>query len=158
MDHLSQTETFLTVPEIDIVRRSFLNLGVENARAGEIFYQHLFNVKPELQELFVGDISVQSEKLTNMLGMIVSQIHNMPELLPMLADLAQRHIVYGVKAEHYKYVGDALISMIRDMLGSDFNPEVEAVWAKAYNGIALTMIHSCFGKAGILKYRAASNA
>ena len=109
----------------------------------------------ELRELFVGDISVQSEKLTNMLGMIVSQIHNMPELLPMLTDLAQRHIVYGVKAEHYSNVGGALIKMIRDILGSDCSPEIEAAWTKAYDGIASTMIYSCFGRAGTLKYRAA---
>lgn len=154
MDHLSQTEAFLTVSEIDIIRRSFLNLGVENAGAGELFYQHLFNDKPELRELFVSNISVQSEKLTNMIGMILSQIHNIPELLPMIEDLARRHIVYGVSAAHYKDVGGALIKTIRDILGPDFSPEVEAVWTKAYDGIALKMIHVCFGQVGTANYLA----
>ncbi|WP_108812380.1 globin domain-containing protein [Sphingorhabdus sp. Alg231-15] len=155
MDHLSKFENFLTVAEIDIVRRSFLNLGDENARAGELFYQQLFDDKPELKSLFLSDISVQSEKLTNMLGMIVSQIHNMPELLPMLADLARRHLGYGVEAEHYRDVGDALISTIRDVLGPKFGPDVEAAWTKAYEGIALTMIQCCYGRAGIEKYEMA---
>lgn len=158
MDHLSRTQNFLTVSEIDIVRTSLLNLGVENLRAGELFYRQLFENKPALRELFIGDISNQSEKLTNMLGMIVSQIHNMPELLPMLADLARRHLVYGVEAEHYKDVGDALIITIRDILGSDFNADIEAAWKKAYDGIALTMVQSCFGKAGVSKYRSGQSA
>ncbi len=158
MVHQSKAQDILTVSEIDIVRRSFLNVSVENARAGEIFYQRLFEDKPELRGLFVGDISVQSEKLTNMLGMIVSQIHNLPDLLPMLGDLARRHLVYGVKIEHYEDVGRALLHMIRDVLGSDFTPEMEAAWTKAYDGIALTMIQSSFGKSSISKYRAASNS
>jgi len=156
MDHLLQIEKFLTVSEMNIIRRTFLTLGVESAYAEELFYQHLFSNKPELRELFSRGISVQSEKLTNMLGMIVSQIHNLPELLPMLVDLAKRHIVYGVKAEHYKGVGEALIAMLRNILGSDFDPKVEAAWTKAYDGIAVTMVSLCFGDAGIQKYRSES--
>ncbi len=157
MNNRSKSENFLTVAEIDIVRGSFLNLGDENARAGELFYQQLFEDNPELKRLFLSDISIQSEKLTNMLGMIVSQIHNMPELLPMLADLARRHLGYGVEAEHYRDVGDALIGTIRDVLGPKFRPEVEAAWTKAYEGIALTMIQCCYGRAGIEKYQMASS-
>lgn len=158
MFHPSQIDKFLTVSEIDTIRRSYLILSVESAYADELFYEHLFSNRPEMRELFDGDISAQSERLTitNMLGMIVSQIHNLPELMPMLGDLARRHTEYGVTAEHYADAGRALQSMLQDILGSKFDAEVEAAWAKAYDGIAVTMVNICFGSAGVLKYRETS--
>ncbi|MEP3225820.1 MAG: globin domain-containing protein [Parasphingorhabdus sp.] len=153
MGHQSKIQKCLTVAEIDIIRRSYLTVGAENARAGELFYQHLFQNKPELRALFVGDIAGQSSALANMLGMIVSQIQNLPELLPMLGDLARRHIDYGVRPEHFEDVSDALIAMLQDILGPKFDSAVEAAWLKAYDGIALTMIGICFGDAGLLRYR-----
>lgn len=156
MERPTNKKNFLTVGEVDIVRRSFLNLGVENAHAGEVFYRQLFTLQPELRGLFVGDMDKQSEKMTNMLGMIVSQIHNMPELLPMLSDLAKRHLVYGVRVEHYQHVGHALLSMMKEIMGHQFNTEVAEAWTKAYDGIAITMIYNSFGQEGAAQYRSST--
>ena len=155
MANIAQEKPSLTTQEIDLLRRSFLILGVENAFAGELFYKHLFSDRAELEKMFVTEIASQSEKLTNMLGMIVSQLHNMPGLLSLVTDLAQRHVVYGVKAEHYRFVGEALLKTLGEVLGAEFSSSVEDAWVKAYDGIAVAMVESCYGPAGVLQYRGA---
>ncbi len=157
MFYQPKSRQYLTVSQVDIIRRTFLIISADSAYAEEIFYQYLFRIKPELEELLDRDSSIQSKKLTNMLGLIVSQIHNLPELLPMLSDLASRHIGYGVRAEHYHDVGHALIAMLRDILGSGFDSDAETAWVKAYDGIAVTMIGISFGNAGAVQYQSASN-
>ncbi|WP_108812387.1 globin domain-containing protein [Sphingorhabdus sp. Alg231-15] len=157
MFYQPRSKRFLTVSQVDMIRRTFLIIGADSVYAEEIFYRHLFRIKPELEDLLDRDSSIRSKKLTNMLGLIVSQIHNLPELLPMLGDLASRHIDYGVRAEHYHDVGRALIAMLRDILGSEFDSDAEAAWVKAYDGIAVSMIGITFGDAGAVQYQSASN-
>ena len=54
--------------------------------------------------------------------------------------LAQRHVHYGVKEEHYGTVGQALTETLAAGLGTAFTPDVRAAWQAAYALLAGIMI------------------
>jgi hemoglobin-like flavoprotein len=53
-------------------------------------------------------------------------------MLPIIQDLGRRHVGYGVTAEHYELVGEALLWTLEQGLGDDFTPSVKAAWQEAY--------------------------
>ena len=58
----------------------------------------------------------------------------------MLHRLGERHLGYGVQAEHYPVVAAALIETLEDALGEDFTAETRQAWADAIDLIASAMI------------------
>ncbi|ACB95595.1 NO-inducible flavohemoprotein [Beijerinckia indica] len=46
--------------------------------------------------------------------------------------IAQKHVGLNILAEHYPYVGEALIGAIRAVLGDAATPEIIDAWGKAY--------------------------
>ncbi len=122
----------LTIQEVQLLRDSFREIAVKSEQAGDRFYKILFEKDPDAHILFTNDIGRQGTMLMSKLGIIVSELHNMESLAPMLEGLAMRHVAYGVKKEHYPIVGDVLIQLLSEMLGDEFTPEAEAVWTKVY--------------------------
>jgi hemoglobin-like flavoprotein len=59
--------------------------------------------------------------------------------------LAVKHLDYGVRAEHYTYVGNALLRTLKKGLGEDFTPEVRAAWIAAYQLLAGVMRAAAYG-------------
>jgi hemoglobin-like flavoprotein len=53
---------------------------------------------------------------------------------------------YGVRAEHYAPVGQALIWTLQQGLGPDFTPEVQEAWLAAYGVLSSTMIDAAYPK------------
>jgi hemoglobin-like flavoprotein len=53
--------------------------------------------------------------------------------------LGARHAGYGVKDQHYKVVGEALIWTLERGLADQFTPEVERAWVRVYLLLAATM-------------------
>ena len=54
--------------------------------------------------------------------------------------MGERHVSYGVKAEHYDIVGATLLWTLEQGLGDNFTDEVKEAWTIAYGLIAGTMI------------------
>lgn len=130
----------LTAHEIDLIRDSFRCVARDSERAADLFYGDLFERAPRTRELFVADMTKQGVKLMSTLGIVVALLQNWSELAPIIDDLALRHVVYGVRAEHYELVGAALMAMLAQMLDEDFTAETQAAWRKAYDGLAEFMI------------------
>ena len=66
--------------------------------------------------------------------------------MPAAEALAIKHVGYGVKAAHYKPVGEALIWTLEKGLGEDFSMEVRAAWLSTYGVLAGVMIAEAYGK------------
>jgi hemoglobin-like flavoprotein len=130
----------LSEDEIDLVRSSFRHLAQLQPAAAAMFYDRLFEIAPEVRPLFPGDMEVQGTKLMSMLGAIVAQIHDHAVLVPMVSDLARRHVAYGARMPHYGKVGEALLWTLDQRLGEAFTPELRAAWAKAYAALTAVMI------------------
>src|SRR3546814_1935381 len=74
-----------------------------------LFYTRLFETAPEVKPLFKGDIKEQGRKLMATIGLAVSSLDRLPQLVPVVQDLGRKHAGYGVRDDHYDAVGAALL-------------------------------------------------
>jgi hemoglobin-like flavoprotein len=93
-----------------------------------LFYGRLFDLDPSLRKLFTIDMTEQSKKLVAMLDSIVSSIDDWDKIVPVLRELGQRHVAYGVKPEHYDTLCSALVWAFGQGLQPGFNEEVRSAW------------------------------
>ena len=59
--------------------------------------------------------------------------------------LAQRHVSYGARAEHYPVVGAALLWTLEKGLGEAWTKEVADAWTAAYATLSSYMIVQAYG-------------
>ncbi len=135
----------LSEDDIGLLRRSFEEVCREAPDVAELFYRRLFEIAPELRPMFRGDLRHQAEKLRSTLGAAIARLHDFAALRPVLADLAQRHVGYGVAPRHYAPVGEALIWAIARSVRPAWDARTEAVWRTAYQDIAQAMISAAGG-------------
>jgi hemoglobin-like flavoprotein len=74
------------------------------------------------------------------LGAVVSGLRNLDAILPIAKALALKHVTYGVRPEHHKPVGEALIWTLERGLGDDFTPAARTAWTVAYETLSSAMI------------------
>ena len=116
------------------------------------FYDTLFALNPALKPLFKNTFT-QSKMLTEMvdaaLGLLPGVLDQAlgaektaidPQLIPILAELAERHVSYHVKAEHYGTVGLALVTTLERTLGSHVDAPTKAAWVELWSLICTVMI------------------
>ncbi len=131
----------MTTQKIQTVKNSWnIFQDINPVLVGDVFYSRLFLAFPKLRHLFNISVEEQSKKLVEMLNVIVGRLDKMDELTEDIRQLAIRHVQYGVKAAHYEVVGDALLWMLEQGLGKDWNSEVKESWEACYQQIAGTMI------------------
>jgi len=138
--------------DIERVKTSFARVAPDAAGVAHDFYERLFRIAPNVRGLFRGDMQEQGVKLMLTLRAVVTGLNHLDALVPAAQDLARRHVGYGVEAEHYPVVGEALIETLRERLGGEFTPETEAAWAAAYGTLCDVMLAAAYpevsGKSG----------
>lgn len=135
----------LSDAEIDVLRDSFRRVASEPELTGTVFYDRLFAMAPELRPMFPADVEQQGVKLMSMLGALVARIHDHHALLPLVTDLARRHVGYGAQPAHFELVGDALLWTLNHRIGPDFAGEPFAVWRRTYIALAELMLSVASG-------------
>jgi hemoglobin-like flavoprotein len=131
----------MTEQQMDIVKTTWKTLsGVSPALLGDVFYSKLFLDNPPLRQLFPKSMDEQYKKLMDTLSVIVARLERLDELKNDIAQLAKRHVGYGVRPAHYKMVGVALLWTLEQGLGRDWNDEVKESWEACYSIISETMI------------------
>jgi nitric oxide dioxygenase len=125
---------------IDTLRASYRELSRQPSRVADAFYQRLFEVAPETRPMFRRDMEAQALKMMSTLGAVVAQIHDIGALRPVLADLARRHVAYGVAPADYDAVGEALLWAIERAHGPRFTAAIAASWRAAYAQLAEAML------------------
>jgi hemoglobin-like flavoprotein len=130
----------LTEKDVEIVRTTLaLVLPIANT-AAEMFYQHLFEIAPEVKPLFKGDMQKQGAMLMGSIKLAVDNINKPEILLPAIQKLGERHAQYHVQEEHYTIVGKALLWTLEQGLADAFTNEVKQAWAATYTTLACEMI------------------
>ena len=129
----------MTNDQIKLVRDSFRQVAPIAETAAQLFYARLFELDPDLELLFKGNLTEQGRKLMQMLGLAVNSLDRMEQLLPVVRSLGTRHVGYGVQDKHYETVGKALLWTLRKGLGEAFTPDVEAAWSHVYATLANEM-------------------
>lgn len=128
--------------QISLVKSTFVYaLPISEAVAGD-FYGRLFAACPHLRRLFPADMAAQRRKLMMTLTAIVNDLDKLDCLVPVVSELARRHVGYGAREEHYAPVGAALVETLRGALGARFTPDVEAAWGAAYGLLSGAMVQA----------------
>lgn len=134
----------MTPDQIQLVQSSFSKVAPIAEDAAAIFYGRLFEVSPELKPLFKGDLFKQGRKLMTTLGVVVNGLKNLDAVLPVARELAIRHVDYGVKAEDYQPVGEALVWALEKGLGDAFTEKTKQAWIAAYGALSTVMIEAAY--------------
>ena len=129
----------MTPQQIHTIRKSFAELSRHDQVAGLVFYRRLFELDPTLRPLFKEDIEVQSQKLIDMLGIMIAMLEQPLGLEMELRAMGARHFGYGVKDAHYAIVGQALLDMLSETLDGKFTPEVRLAWSELYQAVETLM-------------------
>ena len=89
--------------------------------AGVLFFKRIFELAPEALSMFsFGDeanlyespkLKAHALKVMNTVGVAVGMLDDVPKLLPILADLGQKHVGYGVVPAHCEPARDRMSAM-----------------------------------------------
>lgn len=129
----------LTPAHVAELRRTWQLVAPMADEAAELFYGRLFELDPSLRALFHTDPAVRRRKLMDALTFIVTRVDQPDDLLPMLSALGERHVGYGVRAEHYATAGEALLWTLDQGLGALRTTEARDAWAATYAFVATAM-------------------
>jgi hemoglobin-like flavoprotein len=134
-----EEDVIVTNEQIKLVQDSFRQVAPIAETAAQLFYARLFDLDPDLESLFKGNLTEQGRKLMQMLALAVNSLDRMEQILPAVRSLGTRHVAYGVRDKDYDTVGQALLWTLRKGLGEAFTPEVEAAWTNVYATLASAM-------------------
>ena len=138
-----------------LVQQSFGVVAPIAEAAAALFYGRLFELDPSLRPLFRGDLTTQGRHLMATLAVAVRGLDDLPTLVPAVRALGRRHAAYGVRAEHYATVGEALLWTLEQGLGERFTPAVRSAWAAVYDLLAATMRDAAAQEGGVRRSVAA---
>lgn len=131
--------------KVALVQQSFGKVAALGLKASEIFYVELFAIDPSLRAMFSDDMREQHKKLLSALAYVVHSLHAPEKILNSIENLARIHVDYGVKPEHYTYVGNALLRTLKKGLGSEFTPDLCEAWTEAFRTLARIMKDAAYG-------------
>lgn len=129
----------MTPEQIRLVIDSIEGLRPRADEVASRFYDALFAIVPEAREMFPDDMTAQRTKLFNELDEIAHAIPDLDAFIARATALGHNHISYGVRAEHYRAFGQALLVTLPDCVGSDWNTDLEDAWRLAYHLVADSM-------------------
>jgi hemoglobin-like flavoprotein len=129
----------MTPDQVALVQGSFKKVLPIAATAADLFYDRLFAIAPQFRQLFPRDLREQKTKLIAMLAAVVGNLHQLEKIMAQVEQLGSRHIRYGVTADHYAPVGEALLWTLAQGLGAEFTPTVKAAWTEAYLALSGAM-------------------
>ncbi|MGW5159140.1 globin domain-containing protein [Nonomuraea wenchangensis] len=132
-----------------LVKESFSVVEPHAERATAYFYGRLFAENPQLRAMFPPAMDVQRDRLFGALTRIVWSLDSPDGLDAYLGQLGRDHRKYGVLAEHYTAIGNALLATIRRFAADIWDDEIEAAWVSAYTAAADSMIRAADADAGV---------
>lgn len=139
----------MTPKQIAQVQQSFAMVAPVADEAAALFYGRLFEIAPQLRPLFRGDMAEQRRKLMATLAVVVNGLTRLEAILPAASALARRHVDYGVRPDHYRPVGLALLWTLERSLGSQWTPDLAAAWTAAYTTLSDYMIGEAYGRSEV---------
>jgi hemoglobin-like flavoprotein len=130
----------ITPRQVDLVSESAAAVDDILEPFTATFYARLFELRPDIQQLFSSDPAVQAGKVAAELRRIVAALHHPARFQRQVRTLGARHAEYGAEAEHYEAMGQVLLATFHQELGEAFTPELHDAWAAAWDTIAAVML------------------
>ncbi len=124
---------------IAAVSKSCQAVADRPVRLAEAFYEHLFEIAPQLRTMFPADMTAQMQRMSDTLVGALAQLQRFDtaQLEAALRRLGAEHRTrYGVEAEQYRYVGHALTRAVRDVAGLAYSGALSSAWIAVYQYLA----------------------
>lgn len=126
---------------VDLLQSSFELVVDRSPNFTERFYEILFERYPQVRPLFGRNAEkAQHEMLARALTAVLDHLEDAPWLAQTLGAMGTKHSDYGVTAEMYPWVGDALIRTLAEISGDEWNSAIEQAWADAFGAISALML------------------
>jgi hemoglobin-like flavoprotein len=125
---------------VQAVQRSFEMILPMADTFAAMFYDRFFTAEPAARPLFKSDMTVQREKVMEMLSLAVHNLDSSASLQQELHDLGGRHVGYRVETHHYEIMNQAILDALGDCLGEQFTDEMKLGWEKALVSLTETML------------------
>lgn len=122
-----------------LVRSSFAVVTPKSDELGKLFYGLLFYAAPETRDLFPVSMGVQRSRFLQALIHVMQTVDRPDDLGIFLRQLGRDHRKFGVLAQHYDAVGEALLEAMAEVSGPRWSPQVERAWRGAYDLVAEIM-------------------
>jgi hemoglobin-like flavoprotein len=133
--------------QIELIRASYDQITPISSAVGEIFYNRLFELAPELRSMFDGSFAgpggkfrVISQVVERHVRALVSQpvtpMGEKPPILPPMMELGYKHAGFPLTIEHFDKMKEALLWTLEETLGDNFPHETRECWSTAYDGVA----------------------
>lgn len=129
----------LSNKQILIIQNGFASVVPISDAVARLFYDKLFELRPDFRKLFAPDMASQRSKLVTTLAAVIQTLDRIEELIPEIHALGKRHVGYGTEDEDYEPVGQALLWTLEKALGAKWDAEAAEAWATAYGMIAQVM-------------------
>ncbi|MEL6945496.1 MAG: globin domain-containing protein [Bacteroidota bacterium] len=129
----------MTQQEIRLVQESVEKILPQTREMGDLLYQRLFEIAPEVKSLFKTDIATQSRKLMSILVHIIANLDQLDKLSEEFKDLASKHHDYQITPEHYRFLKSAFLWTLEQKL-SNWSIDLENAWRVAYDTLVGAMI------------------
>jgi hemoglobin-like flavoprotein len=136
----------MTPEELEAIHRTVRAVEAEPDRFAARFYDGLFALSPDTRHLFPDDMTEQRGKVVDELVFLAGAASDVPGFTARAKELGARHRHYGVRAEHYPRVEQALLDALAEVLGEQWTPLVEGAWRALYHLIAETMVEGASGE------------
>ncbi len=105
------------------------------------FYELLFTAHPQVRALFHRSTpGAQNKMFAQKLTALVDHLDDPAWIGRELETLAAKHASYGVTAEMYPWVGEALIATLAEACGDAWSPAAEQAWRAAYGSLMAAIL------------------
>ncbi len=124
---------------IDVIKSTVPVLEEHGTAITTAFYKNMFVAHPELLDIFNHVNQSQGRQqtaLANTVYAAAQHIDNLGAIMPVVNQIAHKHVSLGILPEHYPIVGEYLLKGIKEVLGDAATPEIMDAWEKAYGVIA----------------------
>ncbi|ARF17205.1 NO-inducible flavohemoprotein [Sporosarcina ureae] len=124
---------------IDVIKSTVPVLEEHGTAITTVFYKNMFVAHPELLDIFNHVNQSQGRQqtaLANTVYAAAQHIDNLEAILPVVVQIAHKHVSLGILPEHYPIVGEYLLKAIKEVLGDAATPEIMDAWEAAYGVIA----------------------
>ena len=132
----------MTPEQVDLIRQSFDAMWPVRRKLAVTFYGRFFELAPDAQRLFPGDMERQHLKLMDSIAAIVGALDKRELLQSVVSETGRHHVGFGAKSSHFAAFGEALIWGLEQQFGAAFTPELKTAWITLYDAVQGEMMRA----------------
>ena len=123
------------------LRESFSSAEAAGSQFTEHFYEHLFDIDPNLARQFENvDMATQGAMVLQAVRIALDGLEDLAGVRPTLEGLGYRHVLYGVRPDQYVTAAEAFIRALREVIGESFDLALEGIWRETLTTVTDIML------------------